>query len=46
MMAIKAKRAKAKPRAKPAPRKSSIAIKTYWAIGTRADGEVLSSDNY
>jgi prepilin-type N-terminal cleavage/methylation domain-containing protein/prepilin-type processing-associated H-X9-DG protein len=26
--------------------KSTIAIKTYWAIGTRADGEVISSDSY
>ncbi len=26
--------------------KSSIAIKTYWALGTRANGEVLSSDSY
>jgi prepilin-type N-terminal cleavage/methylation domain-containing protein/prepilin-type processing-associated H-X9-DG protein len=26
--------------------KSSIAIKTYWALGTRANGEVISSDSY
>ncbi len=26
--------------------KSSIAIKTYWALGTKAGGEVLSSDSY
>jgi prepilin-type N-terminal cleavage/methylation domain-containing protein/prepilin-type processing-associated H-X9-DG protein len=26
--------------------KSSIAIKTYWAMGTRANGEVISSDSY
>jgi prepilin-type processing-associated H-X9-DG protein len=26
--------------------KSSIAITTYWAIGTKGDGEVLSSDSY
>jgi prepilin-type N-terminal cleavage/methylation domain-containing protein/prepilin-type processing-associated H-X9-DG protein len=26
--------------------KSSIAIRTYWALGTRADGEVISSDSY
>ncbi len=26
--------------------KSSIAIKTYWALGTKADGEVISSDSY
>ncbi len=26
--------------------KSSIALKTYWALGTKAGGEVLSSDTY
>jgi prepilin-type processing-associated H-X9-DG protein len=26
--------------------KSSIALTTYWALGTRANGEVLSSDSY
>jgi prepilin-type N-terminal cleavage/methylation domain-containing protein/prepilin-type processing-associated H-X9-DG protein len=26
--------------------KSSIAIKTYWALGTRAGGEIVSSDSY
>jgi prepilin-type N-terminal cleavage/methylation domain-containing protein/prepilin-type processing-associated H-X9-DG protein len=26
--------------------KSSIAIKTYWALGTKAGGEVVSSDSY
>jgi prepilin-type N-terminal cleavage/methylation domain-containing protein/prepilin-type processing-associated H-X9-DG protein len=26
--------------------KSSIAIKTYWALGTRANGEIVSSDSY
>jgi prepilin-type N-terminal cleavage/methylation domain-containing protein/prepilin-type processing-associated H-X9-DG protein len=26
--------------------KSSIAIKTWWALGTRANGEVISSDSY
>jgi prepilin-type N-terminal cleavage/methylation domain-containing protein/prepilin-type processing-associated H-X9-DG protein len=26
--------------------KSSINIKTYWALGTRANGEVISSDSY
>jgi prepilin-type N-terminal cleavage/methylation domain-containing protein/prepilin-type processing-associated H-X9-DG protein len=26
--------------------KSSINIKTYWALGTKADGEVISSDAY
>jgi prepilin-type N-terminal cleavage/methylation domain-containing protein/prepilin-type processing-associated H-X9-DG protein len=26
--------------------KSSIAYKTYWALGTRAGGEVISSDQY
>jgi prepilin-type N-terminal cleavage/methylation domain-containing protein/prepilin-type processing-associated H-X9-DG protein len=26
--------------------KSSIAISTYWALGTRANGEVISSDSY
>jgi prepilin-type N-terminal cleavage/methylation domain-containing protein/prepilin-type processing-associated H-X9-DG protein len=26
--------------------KSSIAIKTYWALGTKANGEVVSSDSY
>jgi prepilin-type N-terminal cleavage/methylation domain-containing protein/prepilin-type processing-associated H-X9-DG protein len=26
--------------------KSSIAIRTYWALGTRAGGEVLSADSY
>jgi prepilin-type N-terminal cleavage/methylation domain-containing protein/prepilin-type processing-associated H-X9-DG protein len=26
--------------------KSSIAIQTYWALGTRANGEVISSDSY
>jgi prepilin-type processing-associated H-X9-DG protein len=26
--------------------KSSIAIKTYWALGTKANGEVVSSDTY
>jgi prepilin-type N-terminal cleavage/methylation domain-containing protein/prepilin-type processing-associated H-X9-DG protein len=26
--------------------KSSISIKTYWALGTKAQGEVVSSDSY
>ena len=26
--------------------KSSIAIKTYWALGTKANGEVVSADSY
>jgi prepilin-type N-terminal cleavage/methylation domain-containing protein/prepilin-type processing-associated H-X9-DG protein len=26
--------------------KSSIAIQTYWALGTRGNGEVISSDQY
>jgi prepilin-type N-terminal cleavage/methylation domain-containing protein/prepilin-type processing-associated H-X9-DG protein len=26
--------------------KSSISLQTYWALGTRASGEVLSSDQY
>ena len=26
--------------------KSSIAIKTWWALGTKASGEVISSDQY
>jgi prepilin-type N-terminal cleavage/methylation domain-containing protein/prepilin-type processing-associated H-X9-DG protein len=26
--------------------KSTIAIKTYWALGTKAQGEVISSDSY
>jgi prepilin-type N-terminal cleavage/methylation domain-containing protein/prepilin-type processing-associated H-X9-DG protein len=26
--------------------KSSINIRTYWALGTRANGEVISSDSY
>ena len=26
--------------------KSSIAMKTYWALGSKANGEVVSSDNY
>ena len=26
--------------------KSSIAIKTYWALGTKANGEIISSDSY
>jgi prepilin-type processing-associated H-X9-DG protein len=26
--------------------KSSISLKTYWALGTRANGEVISSDSY
>jgi len=26
--------------------KSSIGIKTYWALGTKANGEVVSSDSY
>jgi prepilin-type N-terminal cleavage/methylation domain-containing protein/prepilin-type processing-associated H-X9-DG protein len=26
--------------------KSTINIRTYWALGTRADGEVISSDSY
>ena len=26
--------------------KSSITIKTYWALGTKANGEVISSDSY
>ena len=26
--------------------KSSINMKTYWALGTKAKGEVLSSDSY
>ena len=38
MMAIKAKRAKAKPRAKPAPRKSSIAIKRVYEDASPGDG--------
>jgi prepilin-type N-terminal cleavage/methylation domain-containing protein/prepilin-type processing-associated H-X9-DG protein len=26
--------------------KSSISIRTYWALGTKANGEVISSDSY
>jgi prepilin-type processing-associated H-X9-DG protein len=26
--------------------KSSIAMNTYWALGTKSDGEVISSDSY
>jgi prepilin-type processing-associated H-X9-DG protein len=26
--------------------KSSIAMQTWWALGSRADGEVLTSDSY
>jgi prepilin-type N-terminal cleavage/methylation domain-containing protein/prepilin-type processing-associated H-X9-DG protein len=26
--------------------KSSIAIKTYWALGTKGNGEIVSSDSY
>jgi len=26
--------------------KSSISLKTYWALGTKANGEVISSDSY
>ena len=26
--------------------KSSIAIKTYWALGTKAGGEIISADSY
>ena len=26
--------------------KSSVAYRTYWALGTRAGGEVISSDSY
>jgi hypothetical protein len=26
--------------------KSSINIRTYWALGTKSDGEVISSDSY
>jgi len=26
--------------------KASISIKTYWALGTKANGEVISSDSY
>jgi len=26
--------------------KSSISMKTYWALGTKANGEVISSDSY
>ena len=26
--------------------KASIGLKTYWSLGTRANGEVLSSDSY
>jgi hypothetical protein len=26
--------------------KSSIAMKTWWALGTKGNGEVLSSDSY
>jgi prepilin-type processing-associated H-X9-DG protein len=26
--------------------KSSIDIRTYWSLGTRADGEVISSDSF
>jgi prepilin-type N-terminal cleavage/methylation domain-containing protein/prepilin-type processing-associated H-X9-DG protein len=26
--------------------KSSISLQTYWSLGTRADGEVISSDSY
>jgi prepilin-type processing-associated H-X9-DG protein len=26
--------------------KSSINIKTYWAMGTKAGGEVISADSY
>jgi uncharacterized protein YeaO (DUF488 family) len=38
MMAIKAKRDKAKPRTKPAPRKSSIAIKRVYEDASPGDG--------
>jgi uncharacterized protein YeaO (DUF488 family) len=38
MMATKAKRAKARPRAKPAPRKSSIAIKRVYEDASPGDG--------
>ena len=26
--------------------KSSISIQTYWSLGTRANGEVVSADSY
>jgi prepilin-type processing-associated H-X9-DG protein len=26
--------------------KSSISMTTYWALGTKANGEVISSDSY
>ena len=26
--------------------KSSISMQTYWSLGTRANGEVISSDSY
>ena len=26
--------------------KGSISLPTYWSLGTRADGEVISSDSY
>ena len=26
--------------------KSSISMKTYWSLGTKSDGEVISSDSY
>ena len=26
--------------------KSSISMRTYWALGTKANGEVISSDSY
>jgi prepilin-type processing-associated H-X9-DG protein len=26
--------------------KSTINIKTYWALGTKSDGEIISSDSY
>ena len=26
--------------------KSSIAMQTWWALGTRAGGEIVSSDSY
>ena len=26
--------------------KSSISIKTYWSLGTKSNGEIVSSDSY
>jgi prepilin-type processing-associated H-X9-DG protein len=26
--------------------KSSVSMRTYWSLGTKGDGEVISSDRY